>query len=29
MIKRLNLREDATYNEIQTAWDKYKKANNI
>ena len=29
MIKRLNLREDATYNEIQTAWDNYKKDNNI
>ena len=29
MIKRLNLREDATYEETQKAWDKYKKANNI
>ena len=29
MIKRLNLKEDANYNELQTAWDKYKKANNI
>lgn len=29
MIKRLNLREDATYEEMQKAWAKYKKANNI
>lgn len=29
MIKLLNLKEDATYDEIQKEWDKYKKANNI
>lgn len=29
MIKLLDLNEDATYDEIQRAWDKYKKANNI
>ena len=29
MLKRLNLNEDATYEDMQKAWDKYKKANNI
>jgi hypothetical protein len=29
MIKLLNLNDDASYDEIQKAWDKYKKANNI
>jgi len=29
MLKRLNLNADATYEEIQKEWDKYKKANNI
>lgn len=29
MIKRLNLKSNATYDEIQTAWENYKKANNI
>lgn len=29
MLKRLNLNADATYEQIQKEWDKYKKANNI
>lgn len=29
MLNRLNLNENATFEETQKAWDKYKKANNI
>lgn len=29
MLKLLNLSDNATYEETQKAWDKYKKANNI
>lgn len=29
LVKRLNLDSNATYEETQKAWDKYKKANNI
>lgn len=29
MLKRLNLNADATYEQIQKEWEKYKKANNI
>lgn len=29
MIKTLKLKSNATYDEIQTAWENYKKANNI
>ena len=29
MLKLLNLKANATYEEIQTAWEEYKKANNI
>lgn len=29
MLKRLNLKDNATYEETQKAWDNYKKANNI
>lgn len=29
MIKRLKLKNNATYDELQTAWEDYKKANNI
>lgn len=29
MIKRLGLKEDAKYSEIQKAWDNYKDVNNI
>lgn len=29
MLKRLNLKDNATYEQVQTAWDNYKKTNNI
>ena len=29
MIKRLNLNDDADFEEIQKAWYNYKRANNI
>ena len=29
MYKRLNLKDNATYEKLQTEWENYKKANNI